>query len=568
MVSRLERVFQLAAKRYLTSFRIWIYGLPLFGFGLAFTEIAGTWTWDSISKALVAGAIGHLALGSVLFVSSRTLLRPSKRQSAGIKEVLITLLVGSVARSIAIAASAVSLGIGDWDLLTRIPTSIALVVFSYTLACYSSELWVSYRQRRSDLLYSIAVGNQADQSHELATSGLIEANIQNLESDIGSVQQKTLKALSELRDKLRQGDSAVADLTDLISSTDRDWREISHRAWKGGQPNVPRITPIEFLRTLAVSKPISLLVLPAGPFYSYFRIFPELGPAQAATVFAIWLMISLSLAWAINQASARVPSGQLLVFSVGFLILLGFGVGVGQFVLEPGSLQVQQAFVAIVSTLSAVAIGIGPALERSGQKVLNQLEQMLGASTSRRLRSQGEMFVLARRIGTYLHSEVRGDFLRLAMELRSALQQGDSRLAESIVSEMEERIVDVEPQQTSKDPMKSLSDFLENWGRVIRVESNLWKFDLSGEVALQLEQIVMDAVNDSVRHGQATWVVVSLVLAGSEYELSIESNSRFDDKSSTAGIGSLTLAQLAPNAWSRGESDSGNFILKARLGKS
>jgi anti-sigma regulatory factor (Ser/Thr protein kinase) len=541
--------------------------MPLFGFGIIFTEVAGTWTWDSISKALLTGLAGHLALGAVLFVSSKTLLKPSRRETAGSKEVVTTLLVGSIARSMAIASSAVVLGVGDWNLINRVPTSIALVLFSYTLACSSSELWASYRQRREELLYSIAIGNRADQTHDLATAGLIEANVQALESDIESMQQKTLEALAELRDKLRQGDSDLADLSELITSTDRDWREISHRAWKVGKPNVPRITPIEFLRTLAVSKPISLLVLPAGPVYSYFRIFSDLGQAQAVIVFAIWMSISLTLAWSINHLSARVPRFQLLVFSLGFLLLTGWGIGVGHFALEPGSLQVQQAFIALVSTLSAVAIGVGPALEKSGHEVLSQLELMLGASTSRRLKSQGEMFVLARRIGTYLHSEVRGDFLRLAMELRSALQQGDTKRAETIVSQMEGRIADVEPTQDAVNPLKSLSDFLANWGRVIEVSSNVDKLELPAEIASTVEQIVMEAVNDSIRHGKATWVNVQVSKARSGIELIIESNSRFEPRVTTSGIGSLTLAQLGPNAWSRGVSESGTFILRARLGQ-
>lgn len=565
MPKNFNRVFNLAAQRYLTSIRVWLYVAPFLIIGLIFSELNEVWTPEAIYKTLAVGLLGHLALGLVLLIGSQTVLHPSKRATAGWKQVLAVLVPAAVIRSLVIAQFAVIFQVGDWNLINRVPTSIILVSFSFIYFSYSSELWRTYRKKRDDLLLSIAVGESASQSQSIATSGMAGVTSGGINQELETIQRKTLEALGTIKQRLNQADAKLEDFTDLLDDSDRDWRAASHRAWNSGNPRVPKVSAGELIRTMATSKPLSLIALASGPLYGVARVSQDLPITDSLQIFAIWLAGSLLLAWLTNEASFRSNRNQVLLFVFGLAATLFWGLFVGQFYLVTDNHQSQQAFVVLVSTLASVGMGIAPALEKSGDSVISRLEQRLGASTVQVLKNQGEMFVLARRIAAYLHSEVRGEFLRLAMQLRTALEIRDLVQAREIVGQMESLTRQVDLSLKPIRPAQDFQLFLANWGEVIRIESNLEQFELSALLQGKIEALVMDAVNDAVRHGGASWISIRLLELTDGYRLEVESDSKVNQEQQRIGLGSLALAQLSSGDWSRGPTENGKFLLSINL---
>jgi hypothetical protein len=285
-------------------------------------------------------------------------------------------------------------------------------VFSFTFVAYSAELWSAYRDKRLKLLTSIAVGEKTDSLREIAAREFRPLMLVNLEKDVEVAREQTKAALSSIRQKIRSQEMDPSQLKQVFDESDQNWRTLSHKAWIGSLPNVPRISFLELLRTLAISKPISLIVLSAGPVYGFTRVFDALEPSQAILGGLIWWLGVLGLAFMTNNLAAKAKQRGLFILLLGFIAIQALAYTIGLvFLVQPGS-QVEILFVSLVSSTAAVALGLPPALERLGQVVLDQLERRLDNTALDSLKAQGEMFVLAQRIGAYLHSEVRGDFLQ------------------------------------------------------------------------------------------------------------------------------------------------------------
>lgn len=558
MLTTLERIGHIAARRYATSLVVWLFTAPFMIIGLVFTELTDQWTIENVAKALLVGAGSHLALGLVLFVGGKTLLHPKRRESANWKQLLVVLGSAGLARGLVIASLAVALDVGDWRLLSRLPTSVVLVTFSFTVAAYASDLWVSYRTRRAQLLLSIAQGDAADRNHEIATSALLDIGV---ERDIEAARSRAQEAVSLIREQIRSGSKDTVGLDVLMAQTDEDWRSLSHKVWNSAQVPVPRITFLEFARTLALSRPLSLVVLSSGPVYGFFRIFDALPTVTAVSMFAAWVVGAVVLAHATNHLAAAVGKAGILVLAIGFVAIQLWAVSIGQWALLSSGLQAQVLYVSLASAIAALGMGLPQALERSGQGVLRELEEWLSASTMKRLRAQGDMFVLAKRMGTYLHSEVRGDFLRLAMELRIALENGDLQTSERVLDEMDATLGSVDVAHAETSPKERLQQFLTNWSSVIELTSDLDAWDIPGSLESQVEVVVMEAVNDAVRHGQASRVSIKAVKEEGGLTLIIDSDSEVPESYLPEGLGSRTLNQIAPNQWSREVAEEGTLRL-------
>ena len=71
------------------------------------------------------------------------------------------------------------------------------------------------------------------------------------------------------------------------------------------------------------------------------------------------------------------------------------------------------------------------------------------------------------------------------------------------------------------------------------------------EIHPPVNTIVMEAVNDAVRHGGADWVKISLESTGKEAVLTIVNTGIVPGESPSVGLRSDALDRIAPGGWSR-----------------
>lgn len=548
MFSKLDKVFRLAAKRYATSFKLWLATSPFFVAGLVFTELSDNWVSASVLPVLLSGLVSHLVLGAILWVGSKTVLSQERRDSAGWRQVLGVFILAGMARGFTIGFLIEAYEVGPASYVTRINTSVVLVVFSFTFVAYSAQLWRDYRERRLELLTSIALGERTDALRGVASAEYRPLALGDLEQDVIRAREETMLALLSIREKVHADQVDPALIQDVFDDSDNNWRKLSHKAWIASLPNVPKIDIAEFTKTLAGSKPISLIALSAGPAYGFTRIFNELPISIAIVAAFVWWLGVVVLAVATNAFANRFRKLGVVLLLAGFSAIQLFAFFNGLLFLSDTRGQ-EIWFVSLVSSSAALALGLPPALERGGQLVLEQLERRLDNSALENLKAQGEMFVLAQRIGGYLHSEVRGDFLRYSLSLKDALEEGDTAEADKVLDQLETLVSAIDLEKSERSPIETLLTFLSNWNGVINVSHNLGEVEISSQLEQSVEVIVMEAVNNAVRHGQATWVSVSVLKGSDSLDLQIESDSKPLTENSAQGLGTKTLDRLAPNRW-------------------
>lgn len=550
MASSLRRVFRLAAPQAV-SWRLWLLSAPFLILGLLFTELPGNWSIDVAVRILAVGVGGQLAMGLVFALARWSILRPANRGSAGGREVLSTYVVAGAARGVSIGFLADALLVGERALAIRVPTSIVLVSFSLTLLASSAELWARYRHQRAELLRSLLSGEHSRARQGVVVGTLRDVSLARIADDIGQARRHTLLGLDAIRHTVVNGTITTESVDEIFSRSDAHWRRASHRAWLGASMDIPGITLGELLRTMAGSKPLSLIVLVAGPVYGVARTLESVPLESRLLAFGAWLMGSLMVGALTNALAARAGRAGVAVLLVGFVALQALPVAVGTGLSLAEGLLLQMWFVGFVSAFAAFVLGFPPALERSGQVVLERLHERLDATTLANVRSQSEMYVTAQKVAGYLHAQVRGDFLRLSMALRAAIENGDRERTLGIIEDLRDLVGHIDVSEPEAPPLETLSAFLTNWGRVIEISHQLDRVPVPEGVEPALEAIVMEAVNNAVRHSGATSIDIVCAEEPEGFTLRITSDGAAVASGPSAGLGTTILNQYAPGRWQR-----------------
>lgn len=566
MFGGVERVLRLAGKHYVTSLALWLLTAPFMIGGLLFTELHGPWSTANVFAMVLAGATGHLALGAVLF-AARFLVFPtvSATRTFGWWVGGTVVFAGGV-RGTTVGLVAETTAVGDLTLAVRIPTSVALIAFSFPLVAYSLQLWGDYRHKRDELLLSLLVTDAA--LHQPNTAALkVRAQVaDNVARSIEAAREDTLTSLRVIRRAIASGSLRADSVGDILQSTDRAWRASSHDAWDSGLPKIPRITPIELLRTWSSSHPFSMVVLAVGPLYGLGRTLEALAVTERWVIFGVWLVAALALGAAANGLANRAGLVGPFVLLVALLFLQALPVVLGQLIAGDSALLLQLWFVGFVSSSTSLVFGFPPALERQGQRVIEQLAKWVDRATLDALRRQGEDILVAQRIAHFLHSEVRGYFLQFSLALRVAIEQDDYREALRVVDELHTLVTQFTPNSVPVSAQDNLTEFLANWAQMVHLTHNLDTVSLPPPVAIAAEAIVMEAVNDAVRHAHATTIDVAIAHNGDDYDLAVTSNGEPPQSSFSAGLGTRILNTYAHGRWIREAQVSGGNVLRLTLG--
>lgn len=565
MVNRLDRVLRLAGKHYLTWFGLWLMTAPSMVGGLLFTELSGSWSTSSVIGVLAAGVAGHLAIGIVLLVD-RFVIFPRVHTSPRFAWwVGGSLVVAGALRGVAIGVVERATGVGELALSLRLPTSIALVAFSFPLAAYSLQLWADYGHKRQEVLLSLLVADANTTPRDTVTAGFPGGGIDDASPGIEFARAHTLANLAAIRRAIGSGELRRAPAEGILDSTDSAWRDTSHDVWERGLPQIPRITPTELLRTWSASKPFSVVVLAVGPLYGFARALETIPAAERGLVFLLWLVGAVAMGAVANTLAAKMRAFGPAVLVGALLGIQALPVVLGYLIVGDSTLLLQLWFVAFVSSTFALVFGFPPALERQGQRVIDQLEKWVDQATLEAVRAQGEHFIASQRLAHYLHSEMRGHFLQLSMSLRRAIEREDTQDALRVLDDLQTLVKEISPHAPHAPPQENLAQFLGNWARMIDLTHNLDTVNLPPLVAIATEAIVMEAVNDAVRHSQATTVDVSLSKDTDEYHLVITSNGQLSQSVFSPGLGTRILNTYAPGRWSREAVSGGGHCLRVGL---
>lgn len=531
---------------------VWISAPPLI-LGFIATEVRGGLGLAEIAVLAGLGVAAQLLLLLVLLAGRAMSFRATAEAYRRGWWALGTYFVAGLIRASFIAWSLGFVGLGaELPLWSRLLTSAFLFPLAFGFSSYALESWRLYRLERDLRIASIVTAEQGLLRQQTAVDVLRETFLTSVHTQVNQINTEAISALTGLEDQLRQGREVREELRAVQEAADTGWRSVSHEAWKRANISVPQASRRELLVSISLSRPISMVALVASaPFLfalSLGRILP-LWPAIGWTV--VWLGLALLVGAVTNEVASHSSRFGSLVVLMGILVLGSSGM---LFLYVPG-ITVDQALSTFVIHLTALStalfVGIGPGLGRGLNRIVGQLDEYIDGKTLERLRVESELQVLAQRIARQLHAENRGHFLAHMTRVRRHLDSGDVDQALEELAVVKQALQSEKGLGSDEVDDEDLLQFLDNWRGLISIESNLHTAQVPDEIHPPVNTIVMEAVNDAVRHGGADWVEISLESTGKEAVLTIVNNGIAPGESPSVGLGSDALDRIAPGGWSR-----------------
>jgi signal transduction histidine kinase len=535
---------------------------PLMVAGLVATEYRGGGAQDA-GGLLLVGVGGQCVLVLVFLLGSRI------REKTGNESPWFFLLTYLIAGQLRVAFLVWGFALLSLPNLTpiwqRVMTSALLIPLVFGFSSYSWNALMRYLHRRRELVEQIAHSEIDLEQRRNLVASMRESFLRSVDDKVDQANRETVSALSTLEQRIVEGIEPGPELQKLLEEADSRWRGISHSTFEQARIRVPRPRFREFIDALVVSRPLSLWTILFGSLFVFSLAFARTLPLGEALVWgALWLAVFLPLTEAINTFVPRISRGRGLVFAaaLGVLILSGLAT-----LLIPGIGEAPHWGPFVIHTtvmLSALTIGMGPALESNSERVIEALRRHLDQSAIDSLRIESELVVLARKVAARLHAENRGEFLARILRLQRALDRGDT---DEAIDELRSVREVLRNRRRSDDDIidDDLMRFLENWRGLVDITTNLHTAIVPDHLHPAINTVVMDAVNDAIRHGQADWIEVKLETQGSEVVLTVSNNGREPEPSHVGGLGGATLDRLADGGWSREVDVLGFTRVKAKF---
>jgi hypothetical protein len=148
------------------------------------------------------------------------------------------------------------------------------------------------------------------------------------------------------------------------------------------------------------------------------------------------------------------------------------------------------------------------------------------------------------------------------MELRGSLEKADPYDVASSLAKLRDvvRGVDTDAVQPA-----DISHFLANWSGLIDVDTNIQEIHIPARVHDKAATVVTEAVNNAIRHGNATRVGVFFRYRSEGLLIEVVGAPAGDGSVGEAGLGGHILDDIAPGMWFTDVTEDGRYRLRVTL---
>jgi signal transduction histidine kinase len=225
------------------------------------------------------------------------------------------------------------------------------------------------------------------------------------------------------------------------------------------------------------------------------------------------------------------------------------------------SLHVITLFVALSTSLpSAVSV--------ARSRILTSLKNSLDSSTLEKLHVESQLKVVSHKVASRLHGDVRGNFLAAILKLQDHLARNDTEAARRDIHAI--RLVLQQSESAplgAGDELAELEAFITNWSALIDIGLEQPLAVIPTPYIPAVHTIVVDAVNNAVRHGKADWIRINFSRDAGALLLTVQNNGA-PSQGGKSGLGTAYLDLYAPDTWSLVVTAQGMTQLLVRLEES
>lgn len=556
--------------RHAISLPVFLLGSPFWIFGWLFNEPATYESLQSGALMLILSFAGQVAMGLVLWLAHLSLAR--NRQTTPLPLVLLSLVwsASAIARMVVLIVGMEMLGLENpVPTTTRVATAVMMATIGYALGSWGMDAFDRFSAERAAILQKLLSEEGQLTRHRNAIEGMTEALVAQVDQTIQESHEESIRALSRLEDALESAQATTPALEDLRRLSDATWQRISQDLWVHAPAKPPRIRVAEILPLWAKSQPFSPPLLALLGVFLYLLIYARVfDPVVGAIVSVSWLglavVFSVASNWMLERAG-RAAGGLALV--LGAVLALSSIPLLGMFSILGVTTEWNQRAIIVhfISVAMLLASSLPPAVARARAMVLDNLRSQLDSRTLEKLHVESQLAVVSQKIANHLHGDVRGNFLAAVLNLQAHLDSGSLDKARTTIATIKDLLgQSVITSAAALRESESLEAFIGNWSGIVDIRMDRPLSRVPDEYHAAVHTIVVDAVNNAIRHGGADWIRIDTTIEPSALVLNIRNNGR-TGSSDRQGIGTANLNLFAPDSWTRIPQGDGITQLLVRL---
>jgi signal transduction histidine kinase len=570
MTPRLRELKERVGGRYALSLPVFLLASPFWIFGFVLNEPASFNTGEGFIQGLAIATAGQLAMGLTLWVGHLTVGRNRGTRPMSLTALAIVWSASALARMAVMVPGLDLFSLADdVPLETRLIVSVFLATVGYGIGSYAMDGLVRFREQRAELLHNLLQSEDQLLAHRGAVSSMKTALVERVEQKMDESRQPSNHALDQLEKALMDRADVRPALDELRGLSEDTWRKISDDLSLSAPGIVPRIRLLEFLTLFAGSGPFRLpLIALVTPFlYAivYSRVFDGV---TGAVVSLAWFGGAVVFGLIANWMLARLPRFVVPAMLASVAVIIFSSVPVIALADFLGASSASPARVISVHAISLIVVMVAslpPTVTIARQTVLDNLQKYMDRSTLEKLHVESQLAIASQKLASQLHGDVRGNFLATILNLQRHIDEGQVDEALSAIRKLRLSLAErLDVLADDDNDLEALTQFISNWSAILDVSFDAPLASVPEEFLPAVHTVVVDAINNAVRHGDADWVRIGFALEGDALVLNIRNNGT-DRPGSRVGLGTLHLNQLAPDKWSRFSTEQGIVQLVVRL---
>jgi len=558
--------------RWGLSLVVFLVGSPFWILGFTLNESASYTGWTHAAQVFALALVGQVVMGGVFYLAHLTIAK--NRHHTPVAFWLMALIWSSsaIARVAFLIVGLSVLGL-DNSISTpiRVTTSILIATLGFGIGAYSFDALHRFMTDRAEALKDLLEGEEELSTHRAAVQSMKDTLVAQIDSELASGRDATEQALSRLENSLMEKGSPQPALEELRVLSDQTWQRISEDLWKSAPAKAPRVRGQELLGMFTAATPFRIFFLSLTAPVLYLLIYIRAyDPVVGVTIVGAWVVIACGSAIVTNAVLRRAHRARLWLFGLTLPLFMFSAIplvwvsGEWGFVAES---PIRVVSLHAITVFVAVMMPIPTTIALARAQILDNLTQHIDATTLEKLHVESQLAVVSQQIASKLHGDVRGNFLASVLTLQHQLDTADTEGAHSTIGKLRATLAEgATPIAVPSNDRAELELFLNNWAALVDIDLEFPLNSVPEFFLPAFHTVVVDGVNNAVRHGAADWIRVGMTVEEDAIVLTLRNNG-LPHQSNRAGMGTAHLNQLAPHNWTRLTTEQGTTQLLVRLHK-
>lgn len=556
--------------RYALSLPVFLIGSPFWILGFVLNEPASFTTVDGFITGLGLATAGQVAMGLTLWLGHLTVGRHRSERPMSLTVACLVWSASALARIGVIVVGLDVVGLpDDVPLGTRIAVSVLMATVGYAIGSYAVDALVRFRDQRAELLKQLLESEDQLFTHRSAVLAMKTALVERVDQQMDESRESSTRSLDHLEKALVERSDVKPALDELRQLSDETWKRVSEDLWLAAPREAPKIRTRELLSLYASAGPFRLPMLAVVTLFLYLLVYSRVfDDGVGALVSLAWLGGAVAFGLIANWVLGKLRRYVLTALGVSLGIMIFSSIPllfVAQLLGLSASSPPRVIGVHAISLIMVAIASLPSTLTLARQAILDNLQKHIGQATLDKLHIESQLVIVSQKLASQLHGDVRGNFLAAVLNLQRHIDENHVDEALAAISKLRIALSErLEMALAEHTDAELLTEFVSNWSAILDISFDSPLAHVPDEFMPAVHTVVVDAINNAVRHGGADWVRIGFALEPDALILTIRNNGTHRE-SNRVGLGTRHLNQVAPDKWSRYSDAGGNVQLVVRL---